>query len=556
MKKTIKFLAAAAMAVVSISQVSAQSYSSGADCGCPPISQRQTVNVTTLLNNNDEFGVPGTTTALDQVFTCDKIYVLNKKSYVDSTKTLTIQPGTIIKGAASPTGLPADATALVVERGAKLFAQGTASCPIVFTAIGDNLDGTYAYTNRGQWGGVVILGNATNNHNAATSTAAFGGTCTGSGCNGTGVGRGYIEGFVAADARNQYGGGATPNDDDNSGILTYVSIRHAGALLSAGNELNGLSLGSVGRGTKIENIEIVSNDDDGIEFFGGTVNIKYASVLYCNDDAFDWDNGYKGKLQFVFAVYGDSTNFPATDNGFEMDGDDKNSNAAPFSAPIVYNATVIGNGEVLLGSDNSAHAALNFKDGTGGEIYNSVFSNFRNAINFKSLPEAGSTVEAYERWFTDGTLKVRCNTFSEMDAIVVKNASLSNGSGNSTTFAADTAKLISTDGNQFVSAIAGFDPFFTLSGNSVTNRYDAIPTPNLPVSGTGCAVSTDPFFTPAYYKGAFSNNERTWLTDWAYGLAIASEQSYGGCPTDIDGSGVTNNSDFLILLGKFNQSCN
>jgi hypothetical protein len=144
-----------------------------------------------------------------------------------------------------------------------------------------------------------------------------------------------------------------------------------------------------------------------------------------------------------------------------------------------------------------------------------------------------------------------------MDVIVVKNASLSNGSGNSTTFAADTAKLISTDGNQFVSSIPGFDPFFTLSGNSVVNRYDAVPTPNLPVSGTGCAVPTsDPFFTAAYYKGAFSNNERTWLTDWAYGLALASEQSFGGCPTDIDGSGVTNNSDFLILLGKFNQSCN
>lgn len=559
MKKTIKFLAAAAMAVVSISQVSAQSYSSGADCGCPPISQRQTVNVTTLLNNNDEFGTPGTTIALDQVFTCDKIYILNKKSYVDSTKTLTIQPGTIIKGAPSPTGLPVDATALVVERGAKIFAQGTASCPIVFTALADNLDGTYAYTNRGQWGGVVILGNATNNHNLTTSAPAFGGTCTNpTGCNGTGIGRGFIEGFVAADARNQYGGGTTPNDDDNSGILTYVSIRHAGALLSAGNELNGLSLGSVGRGTKIENIEIVSNDDDGIEFFGGTVNVKYASVLYCNDDAIDWDNGYRGKLQFIFAVYGNSTDFPATDNGFEMDADDRNSNNPPFSAPIVYNATVIGNGEntgtASLGSDNSAHAALNFKDGTGGEIYNSVFANFRNAINFRSLPETGSTVEAYERW-TGGVLKVNCNVFTEMDSNVVKNASLANGNGNSTTYTADLAKLIA-DSNQFVSSIPGFDPFFTLSGNTVVNRYDAIPTPNLTLQA-GCPVATnDSFFTPAYYKGAFSNNERTWLTDWAYGLAIASEQSFGGCPTDIDGSGVTNNSDFLILLGKFNQSCN
>lgn len=548
MKKTFNILSAAAMAILTIGQVSAQS-NLGADCGCPPVSARTTVNISTLLNANDEF------TATNQVFTCDKIYILDRKAYVDSTKTLTIQPGTIIKGGPSPTGQPADATALIVERGAKIFAQGTASCPIVFTASADPMDGTYSYTNRGQWGGVVILGNATNNHNLTTSTAAFGGTCTGSGCNGTGIGKGYIEGFNAADARNQYGGGTTPNDDDNSGIMTYVSIRHAGAILAVGNELNGLSLGSVGRGTKLENIEIVSCDDDAIEFFGGTVNLKYASVLYSNDDMFDWDNGYSGKMQFLFGVQADSTVTTTADNGFEADSDDKKSGAYPKANPIIYNATLMSNGKYLLTSDNSAHAAMNMKELTSGQIYNSVFAGFKHGINFQQSVGTRNAAqgEAYALW-KDSTsanqIKINCNTFTGTKTWMVVNAN--NAGAFTLASAADSAKL-TADNNSFVTSIPGFDYQFTLTGNTVTNRYDAVPTPNLT---TGCPTSTDAFFTPAAYQGAFSNNQRTWLSDWAYSLALQSEQSFGGCPTDIDGNGITNNADFLILLGKFNQSCN
>lgn len=548
MKKTIQFFAAAFMTVISIGQVSAQS-NLGADCGCPAVGSRTTVNISTLLNANDEF------TATNQVFTCDKIYVLDKKAYVDSTKTLTIQPGTIIKGGVSPTGLPVDATALIVERGAKLFAQGTAACPIVFTTTADPMDGSYSYANRGLWGGVVILGNATNNHNLTTSTAAFGGTCTGTGCNGTGIGKGYIEGFNAADSRNQYGGGTAPNDDDNSGILTYVSIRHAGAILAVGNELNGLSLGSVGRGTKIEHIEVVSSDDDAFEMFGGTVNIKYASAIYGNDDMFDWDNGYSGKMQFLFGVQADSSVSTTADNGFEADSDDKKSGAYPKSHPLIYNATLISNGKYVLTSDNSAHAALNMKELTSGEIFNSVFAGWKNGVNFQQAvgSRSASQGEAYALW-NDSTsvnqTKISCNTFTGLTSKMVVNAASSGAFTLATV--ADTNKLIA-DNNVFATSIAGFDYQFTLSGNTVVNRYDAVPTPNL---STGCPTSTDAFFTPATYRGAFSNNERTWLSDWAYSVSLASEQSFGGCPTDIDGNGVTNNADFLILLGKFNQSCN
>jgi hypothetical protein len=283
--------------------------------------------------------------------------------------------------------------------------------------------------------------------------------------------------------------------------------------------------------------------------------VKYATVLYSNDDMFDWDNGYSGKLQFLFGVMADSTVTTTADNGFEADGDDKKSGAYPKSHPLVYNATIMSNGKYLLTSDNSAHAGLNMKELTSGEIYNSIFAGFKHGINFQQSVGTRSAAqgEAYALWKDSTSVnqtKINCNTFTGFRTWMVVN---SNSAGAFTlASAADSAKL-TTDNNSFVSSIPGFDSQFTLSGNTVTNRYDAVPTPNLT---TGCPTNTDAFFTPAAYQGAFSNNQRTWLSDWAYSLALESEQSFGGCPTDIDANGITNNADFLILLGKFNQSCN
>ena len=122
-----------------------------------------------------------------------------------------------------------------------------------------------------------------------------------------------------------------------------MSIRHGGTQLGAANEINGLTLGGVGSGTIIEQVEVVSNDDDGIEFFGGSVNVRYASVMFCGDDSFDWDQGYHGKGQFWFTIQGQD----AGDRGGELDGDDSldvTADGMPFALPTVANWTVIGRG--------------------------------------------------------------------------------------------------------------------------------------------------------------------------------------------------------------------
>lgn len=548
--KTTILIAAAAMALLFNESGMAQT-NLGAACGCPPVGSRTTVNLSTLAVSGG--ATDGELIAANTVLTCDKTYILDKKIYVPNGKNLTIAPGTVIKG--NTAGAPVDATALVVERGGKIFASGTATCPIVFTASADPMDGTYGVSNRGQWGGVVILGKAKNNLTLANATAAFGGTCTGSGCLATGVGTGFIEGFTAADARNQFGAAPGAEDDnDNSGIMRHVSIRHAGAVVATANELNGLTLGSVGRGTTLEYIEVVSNDDDGIEFFGGTVNLKYATAMYVSDDMFDWDLGYTGKMQFLFGIYADSVSTPNCDNGFECDGDDKKTGALPLSNPTVYNATVIGNNMKNQNlSDKSAHAGINGKELTQGSIYNSIICNFETGFNMQQAPGTrASGTEVYNNW-NAGTFKVNCNTFvGNSEGLKLDKSKTSDGIAPS---GVDNTKFTTTDVNSVVASVPGFDFAWVMntSTNSVSDKYDATPNPNL---STTCTPPVDGFFNPANYKGAFKAGEKSWLSDWAYGNLVNTSPGLVPCPTDINLDGITNNTDFLQLLGQFGQSCN
>lgn len=180
------------------------------------------------------------------------------------------------------------------------------------------------------------------------------------------------------------------DDNDNSGVMTYVSIRHSGANLLVGSEINGLTLASVGRGTKIEHIEIVSCADDNIEIFGGTVNLKWCTTLFGNDDMFDYDLGWSGKAQFLFGMKGPHQTgtgalSPDGDNGIEADSDDSQSGVFPRSHPIIYNATLIGNAKAAASSDNSAIAGINAKEFTEGEIYNSIIANFATGLNMQQV---------------------------------------------------------------------------------------------------------------------------------------------------------------------------
>jgi hypothetical protein len=564
MKKNITKVAALALiAMASNFDANAQLASQqnlGESCGCPTVASRPTVSMSTLATiggAND-----GDLIATNTILTCDKTYILDNKIYVPSGKTLTIQPGTVVKGA--PTGTPAAANAILVMRGGKIFASGTESCPIIFTAQADPLDGTYALTNKGQWGGIVILGKAFNNLTTAANYSATGaagrfGTAQVGGLNTVdgGDGVGFIEGFTAADARNLYGmPPGQQDDDDNSGVLRYVSIRHAGATVGANNELNGLTLGSVGRGTTIENLEVVCNDDDGVEPFGGTVNMKYLSLMFNNDDNFDYDQGYSGKVQFLLSVKLDAATFSGGDSGLEIDGDDQKANPAVLSRGTIYNATFIGNGSNTTPTGGgSGPFAINAKEKTEGSIYSSIFANYKSGFNLvKTLGTRTGVAEAYHNWrgldvngnAITPTLLVGCNTFvGNTDAFTV-------GGTAANLVAGDDAKF-TADGNVVAASVAGLDFNFAASGTTVSNQYNAVPSPQL---ASSCVPPADGFFVNTNYRGAFKPGVTSWLSNWSYSALLNATTGLQACPTDLTKDGITNTPDFLELVGKFGQSCN
>jgi hypothetical protein len=225
------------------------------------------------------------------------IYVLAGRIAVTNGATLTIEAGTIIKG---ETGTGTDASALLIARGAKLNAIGTPDSPIIFTTTDDEIDysdldaGNFGSPNltadqNGRWGGLLILGNAPISASASEI---------------------QIEGIPTSDPNGLYGGN---NPEDNSGTIRYVSIRHGGTDIGNGNEINGLTLGGVGSGTIIDNIEVVANQDDGIEWFGGTVDVTNAVVWKSGDDAIDTDQAWSGTLTNFVVV-------SPTGNCLELDG--------------------------------------------------------------------------------------------------------------------------------------------------------------------------------------------------------------------------------------------
>ena len=587
-----KLFATASLSLIAASPILAQS-NLGASCGCPAVSTRPEVIVSSMAGYTAIAGTYGGELTAGAAFTCDKTYILDKKIYIPGGQVLTIQPGTVIKGGSSST--PAEATALVIMRGGKIIASGTESCPIVFTAYADPMNGTYAISNKGNWGGVVMLGIASNNISYAENGPYVAG---GAGKLGVADGLGVLEGFATNNKQDRYGvmlnnnvavAGETVgvfDDNDNSGILKYVSIRHSGAILSVGAEINGLTMGSVGRGTTIEHIEIISCADDNIEFFGGTVNVKYISTMFGNDDMYDWDMGWSGKAQFLFGIKSDLTSSLDNDNGFESDGDDQKSYNTPYSDPLIYNVTLVGNAKTPGNTDNSALAAINAKEFTRGSIYNSVFANFRNGLNLVksvnttvTVPTAGQRTyfeggESWHNWFNNpaapatptaslgngtNSLKIKCNTFVGMTNPLTFGASSSSAGTVLATTSADYIQFTQTDKNDVVAGntLPGFNYNFTV--NTATNVFsvksDVVPNPAL--STVGCpSTPVDGFFEPANYRGAFSSTGDNWLSDWSYSALINATSGVVACPTDLNADGVTDVLDFIIFAPAFNTSCN
>ena len=258
------------------------------------------------------------------------VYILGGRIAVINGVTLTIEPGVIIKGQA---GTGSNATALIIARGGKIMAEGTADQPIIFTSVADEIEpGQIASPNldsdlNGLWGGLIVLGKAPIS------------------VSGDGI-EASIEGIPADDSNGKFGGNVS---DDDSGIIKYVSIRHGGANIGEGNEINGLTLGGVGSGTTIEFIEVIANQDDGIEWFGGTVNVTNALVWNAGDDAIDTDQSWSGTLDnFIVINPGDEC--------FELDGPE-GTMAAKHT--IKNGSVYAGDAEGLVDNDANSYVDMN-----------------------------------------------------------------------------------------------------------------------------------------------------------------------------------------------------
>lgn len=282
-------------------------------------------------------------------------YLLKGKVYVQAGATLTIPAGTKIFG-----DKVTQAT-LIINRGAKIDARGTAANPIIMTSAGEA-----GFRNRGDWGGVVLLGKAYTNGSASST----------------------IEGISASGSENGlYGPGANAAaDNDNSGVMTYVRIEFAGIPLSQDNELNSLTMGSVGSGTQIDHIMVSYGNDDAYEWFGGSVNHKYLIAYSTIDDDFDTDRGYNGNVQFGLVVRdpavadfsGARAWESSSNNTADVSALPAHGGTARHSAPTFSNVTVLG--PRLFKAANAINgffqAALEINSSSSIKVYNSIITGF------------------------------------------------------------------------------------------------------------------------------------------------------------------------------------
>jgi hypothetical protein len=293
----------------------------------------------------------------DTTFTAENTYIIPrlKNLFVQPGATLTIEPGTTIKGE--------QGSVLVVTRGARLIADGTADEPITFTTA--QADGAKT---RGFWGGILILGAAPINNNALSDPPSTEAT---------------FEAFTSAIPEGKFGG---TNAADNSGILRYVRIEFAGYNFVSDREFNNLTLCGVGTGTVIDYVQVHQGSDDGIEFFGGTVNVKHIVSTQNGDDGFDTDNGWNGTAQFVIIQTARPDGAREAANGFESDNHATSASytANPRTLPTMFNATLIGDHDYVEGSS----FAMVLRRGTGGHYSNVIVTGFPLGIEMRDQATA------------------------------------------------------------------------------------------------------------------------------------------------------------------------
>lgn len=405
-----------------------------------------TISAQIVITDNDLVG--GQT----YTWTSDAEYVLDGYVYLEDGATLNIEPGTVVRGKTS--GSNGDATsALIITRGAVLNAIGTEEAPIIFTGEFDDLSITLDFTalENKQWGGIIMLGKAPIGEDGNEDS---------------------IEGITSEnEPRVLYGG---DDANDSSGTLKYVSIRHGGNEIAADNEINGLTLGGVGRGTEIDYIEVFANKDDGIEIFGGTVNITHAAISFQGDDALDVDESWDGYVQYIFTLQQNLTG-EIGDNAVEYDGSER-TDLGPKTVGRIYNGTFIGSGE---GAGNSNGLRLK-KDGAA-QFWNCVWTEIQGGVfrvQDSSLDrlEAGETVFANNIAFNYGSFE------------------------------------IDPDNAFNITGVENIDPQLASISHLPNNQLDPRPADNNSPLLTNVATPSEEGVSRPNYRGAFGDD--LWLENW------------------------------------------
>jgi len=510
------------------------------------------------------------------LWTKNNVYNLQGQIYVLPGATLTIEAGTVV---ASDLG-----GGLAITRNARLICFGTQNQPVIFTSKQDVATWTNGNPKTGtwrasanEWGNLTICGNAYigkyGQGAVATNTAA---PNAGNYAN--------MEGLVssgAGDTRTFYGGG---DDFDDSGTLRYTSLRYGGKVVGLGNELNGLSLGGIGRETDIDHIEIMNNVDDGIEIWGGTVDLKYVSIWNVGDDSLDVDHGWRGRAQFGLIVSGYSIPGAAAGSGFpdamlELDGAAK-SDAQPVTTSTLYNFTLIGQPFA------TGRNAIKFRDNARVQLRNSIIMDCPAAVikNDNTDGEAtdGQTGYGYngtltwaQTWTTNYNVYSPVNGFTNpaqayqaqtSGKLIEFSDNVFFNNANSTAYTEANSRGVFDAANNNVLAAAGQSPIasITRGANVISGTLVVQPVIALDPRATNAAtdaVATAPdngFWTPADYRGAFGPNEN-WLCGWtaahAYGMNVAPPS---GCvlpnPADFNGDGVVDAVDLSEILSNWGST--
>ncbi len=516
--------------------------------------------------------------ATSTTWTADNTYNLQNQIFVLPGATLTIEAGTVIASTPTANG----SGSLAVARGAQIFVNGTRENPVIMTSTNDVATWTAGDPKTGvwreaanEWGNLTIMGNAYISLSCPTENSA---TC--------GDNQSPMEGLIPG-PNAIYGG---TDDDDSSGSISFLSIRYGGRVLGLANELNGLSLGGLGRGTNIDHVEIMNNVDDGIEIWGGTVDLKYVNIWNVGDDSFDVDQGWRGRAQHGLIVQGYSLDASqgsgVGDNIFEIDGAE-DGNARPVTQAAIYNFTVMGQpapgagdggtawrdnarvqyrkcifmdlGERLVRFDDAADGCttgygggpdglswlqtwstpfdggINCPEGSTGGQVDGMLAEISDSVFFNNQDPAAYTEAENVGVFNESMDNVLIPGFEPADQpIVFQERQIADADG-------DGLPGV-TRGGKIMLRVLSLDPRAANEATSAANP-----------------MSADPFFDMTNYRGGFSPDEN-WLCNWsaadAFGFIVAPEgvcvdNAAPKCPTDLDNDGSTGASDLAALLAAW-----